>query len=62
MAKSMVVAYAEKFDVPVSEVVAWVNQYVKGPWVSDMLPNIELSEAERMDSIKRYITAEAMAA
>lgn len=50
--------YAELFDIPIAEVVAWMNQYITGPWPSSMVPDLEATESGREASIKAYVKRE----
>ena len=52
----MLEKYARYFNVPIDEVVEWVNAYVNHPGDFHNPELIEKTEAERMQSIKGYIT------
>ncbi len=54
----MVQRYAELFDVPVGEVVAWMSSYINEPANWQKLQELglyEATEAERAESIKTYV-------
>lgn len=52
----MLEKYARYFDVPIDEVVDWVNSYVNHPGDFHNPELIEKTEAQRLESIKAYIT------
>lgn len=52
----MLEKYARYFNVPIDEVVDWVNSYVNHPGDFHNPELIEKTEAERMQSLKGYIT------
>lgn len=52
----MLVKYADYFDIPIAEVVEWVNRYVNHPEDFHNPELIEKTEAQRLESIKAYIT------
>lgn len=52
----MLERYALIYNCPIDEVVSWMNGYVNGPWVETLVPHIEPTEQERMDSIKGYVS------
>lgn len=46
--------FAARYDVPIDEVVAWVNKYVNAP--DDGLPwQVEATPRERLESIRGCI-------
>lgn len=47
--------YAACFGCEEKDVIAWVNQYVNGPWTKEQA--VEPTEKERLESIKGYIEA-----
>lgn len=52
----MLESFAERYDVPIDEVVAWVNKYVNAP--DDGLPwQVEATPRERLESIRECIEA-----
>lgn len=52
----MLEKYARYFNVPIDEVVDWVNSYVNHPGDFHNPELIEKTEAQRLESIKEYIT------
>jgi hypothetical protein len=38
-----------------SEVLDWVNAYCNGPWPDSLIPHLEPTYKERLESIKAYI-------
>lgn len=56
---SVIFEYADTFGIDRQEVVAWVNAYIRSP---DQFPRlvalglIESTEAERKESIQKYLT------
>jgi hypothetical protein len=49
--------YADCYGCEANDVVAWVNDYVNGPWPESLKENIEPTEKERLEAIKGYIEA-----
>ena len=48
----MLERFAKYRDIPIDEVVAWVNSYVNEP---HLFPHAEETEQERLASIRAYI-------
>ena len=51
----MLEKFAGYFDIPIAEVVDWVNRYVNHPEDFENQHLIEKTESERVESIKAYI-------
>jgi hypothetical protein len=47
--------FGDCFGIDHEEVLQWVLDYCNGPWPESLIPHLEKTEKERLESIKKYI-------
>ena len=51
----LMIEFAACYGCEEKEVLQWVLDYCNGPWPESLIPHLEKTEKERLESIKKYI-------